>query len=66
MGFFSKHGGKHNLEADSSSGRRPTNFTIAPRPSRQRERLYLPVHRCRYFWKHRIPAPYPDVNLPHG
>ena len=59
----------HNHEACSSSGRyRVVTFTLTPPGAAPlaRDRIYVPVDRCRHYWENAILVPWPDVNLPHG
>lgn len=43
-------------------------FTLTPPGAAPlaRDRIYVPVDRCRHYWENAIPVPWPDVNLPHG
>lgn len=58
MGFGKR--GKHDHEAGSQLHHGAAR--CKPRPP---FRLYVSVHRCRYFWEHGVPVSWPDMNLPH-
>ncbi|XBH98142.1 hypothetical protein VPH35_127700 [Triticum aestivum] len=44
----------------------PAPFTIAPRPSDERDRQYICADVCRRYWETRMPVPWSDAHLPNG
>ncbi|XBI82856.1 hypothetical protein VPH35_091448 [Triticum aestivum] len=44
----------------------PAPFTIAPRPSSERDRQYICMDVCRRYWETRTPVPWSDAHLPNG
>lgn len=57
--------GKHDSEASSSSGPRAADgFTIAPRVTGTRIRLYVKVEVCRRYWDTSTPMAWTNAHLP--
>ena len=50
----------------SSRGPAPGPFTITPRAAGERDRRYLAIDVCWWYWETRTPVPWSDVHLPNN